>query len=174
MAKNYSELEISKNFISELKLRISKCDEINYKDIPCDFIGYDENYWYIFEIKSNFGDCEKAVMQLLRYYDTLRYSKYNRPVEYEEHLKYPDVSIRSKIYTGGQRRLDIKRIRDIDSRKTEKPCGKREIKLFLIYNGFNMVEYLKYYSLYRDYLINPKHPIIEFYYLDENKKPIKL
>ena len=165
------EKEIAERFLIDLGLKVRVCEDINYRDIPCDFIGFDSENWYIVEVKKSMPDCEKSILQLLRYYDTLKWSKYNREIL----TSY--VPSEYSIPNGGMQGLDKASKQKkllISQRKTEKPLGKREIRLYVLFARYvGIREFEQYHTLFKTYLDNPNCPRIDFYYLGEDK-PIKL
>ncbi len=163
------ETEEVEQFLSNIGIRCQRAEDINYKDIPCDYIGFDNDYWYIVELKTNKEDCERSILQLVRYFDALKWSKYNQnaPSGYKVKSGY-----NKRIYAHGDTTEDYKKLNH--RTKEEIPRGKKDIRLFLLYTKYiGIGEFEKYHSLFKTYLDNPNCPNIDFYYLDENK-PIKL
>lgn len=163
------ETGIAEQFLSNIGIKCQKAEDINYKDIPCDFIGIDSDFWYLVEVKESVGDCERAILQILRYYNGLRWSKYNQNVP----EGYRILSTHNKrIYSN--RNTDLEYAKLNHKLKEPLPCGKREIRLYILYNKYsNIREFEQYHTLFKTYLDNPNCPRIDFYYLGEDK-PIKL
>lgn len=77
--------QICRDFLGEIGLKFTFNTQIKANQIPADYITDDDNFWYIVELKQGILDCEKAIPQLLRYYNLLTryeyYKRYKHPIK---------------------------------------------------------------------------------------------
>jgi hypothetical protein len=166
------ETEICSKFLDDVGIRCQQFEELRYHIVPCDYLSYDTNNWHLVELKSNKGDLLKAISQLLIYHDKLKYSKYNKNPPDGERIKKVD-SPKPMVLNG--RELTQAEYGVFRTYKQEIYFGKRNIKLYILYDKcYQIKEFNELHSIYKKYIENTNCPEINFYYLDEDSKPIKL
>lgn len=170
MPQKIDEVSLVSDFFNKLSKSVVFYDRLSRKHIPCDFLGQDSEAWYMVEVKSSISDLEKSIMQILRYYKI-----FNNSIKQIESRCYSKMP-RSNGGYQGINKSDREKLQNIYSKKQDFIFGdKKRINLIILYtNSIDLNSYIKYYSIYRDYIANPNCPQIDFYYLDESQNPVKL
>ena len=155
-------------FLVNIGVKASEVTDIVDNQLKCDYVGICDKYWHIVEYKRTKNDLEKAIPQILRYYDNLYYSKYNS--DDTKNNTYAQVRIKP-AWSGKELTKD--ELNKCEPKGYHNAYGKREVKLYIFFDGIDIKAFNKYHSLYRDYINNDKCPEIEFWYVNDEDKPQK-
>jgi len=156
-------------FLVDIGVKASEITDITNSSLKCDYIGLDNENWHIVEHKASKADMERGVMQLYRYYDELRYSKYNS--DNTTNNTYQQFRIKP-AWNGKE--LTHEQLNKCEPKTYHNAYGKHEIKLYLLFNGTDIDGFKRYYSIYKFYIERKNNPKIEFWYINEEDKPQRL
>ena len=159
----------SGQFLVNIGVKASEITDIISKQLKCDYIGLDNEYWHIVEYKRTKEDLQKAIPQILRYYDNLYYSKYNSDDTEQNTYKQYDIK---PAWNGKELTKD--QLNKCEAKTYHNAYGKHEVKLYIFFDGNDIKGFNRYHSIYRDYIANKKCPNIEFWFTGDEDKPQRL